>query len=205
MAYGRIYAKKVHYDGITFDSEMELIYYKELKERERKKEIAGLQVHPQYVLSKGFINANGKEIQPITYAPDFVYYDKELMKARYVDVKGMVLDEFRLKWHLFDKFLQENAKGCYLEVLKYSKTTGWVDINDYKKEMKKRRLQLIEEKNYYKNIVLKQEREKAKIERQKQREKERYTELLKKSTLYHLTYAERKRLEVLRKKIEGEK
>ena len=198
MAYGRVFAKKVKYDGYTFDSEMECIYYKELKEREAKGEVTDIRVHPSYELLHEFRNDNGKLHKAITYEPDFVFYDYVLFKQRYVDVKGMLFPEFELKWKMFDYLLQAhvNASG-YLEVLKYSKTTGFVPIEDYKKIMKTKKQQLVEEKNYYKNIVLKQEHDKEMAERKKQRELTRLNELL---SLPKITKQQQLRLNELKEK-----
>lgn len=202
MAYGRIFAKKVKYDGYTFDSEMECLYYKELKEREKKRQVTDIRVHPSYVLQKEFYANNGKKHKAITYEPDFVFFDIELGRWRYVDVKGMLLPEFEIKWKMFDKLLkllkeEYMSDLSYLEVLKYSKTTGFVPIEDYKKIMKTRKQQILEERNYYKNIVLKQEHEKELAYKKKQREIERLKVLL---SLTKLTSAQSKRLKELQEK-----
>lgn len=181
MAYGRIFAKKVKYDGYTFDSEMECLYYKELKERQAKGEVGEIYVHKSFVLQREFVAKNGKKHKAITYEPDFVFFDNEQNKWRYVDVKGMLLPEFEIKWKMFDKLLITHfpiTDNGYLEVLKYSKTTGWCNIEDYKKIMKTKKQELIAEKNYYKNIVMKQEHDKVMAERKAEREIKRLKELL---------------------------
>lgn len=177
MAYGRIFAKKVKYDGYTFDSEMECLYYKELKEREEKGEVENIKVHHSYILQEEFVANNGRKHKAITYEPDFVFYDKIENRTRYIDIKGMVLEEFALKWKMFDYKLRYHDNH-YLEVLKYSKTTSWVNIEDYKKIMKTKKQELIAEKNYYKNIVMKQEHDKVMAERKAEREIKRLKELL---------------------------
>lgn len=204
MAYGRIYAKKVKLDGYTFDSEMECQYYKELKTREAKGEVCDIQVHPSYVLQEEFVAANGKKHKAITYEPDFVFYDLKTTQLRIIDVKGMLTDEFILKWKMFDKYLQERhySKDRYLEVLKYSKTTSWVNIEDYKKIMKTKKQQLVAEKNYYKNIVLKQQHEQELAQKKKERELARLNELL---LLPKLTKAQQTRLEELKEKYNYDK
>lgn len=199
MGYGRIYAKKVKYDGYTFDSEMECLFYKELKEKEEKRLVKDIVVHPSYVLQKEFCNNNGKKHKAITYEPDFVFYDVKQKKLRFVDVKGMVTEEFALKWKMFDLYLKENGLVSYpyLEVLKYSKTTGWCNIEEYKYLMKTKKQQLVAEKNYYKNIVLAQEHKREIAERKKQRELARLKEL---KELPKLTKAQKTRLEELKEK-----
>lgn len=202
MAYGRIFAKKVNYDGYTFDSEMECLYYKELKARQANGEIGEIHVHKSFVLQKEFVNDNGRKHKAITYEPDFVFFDKKWRRTRFVDVKGMVTEEFALKWKMFDLFIKNifpspYDKPTYLEVLKYSKTTGFVPIEDYKKIMKTKKQQLVAEKNYYKNIVLKQEHDKELAQKKKERELARLKELL---ALPKLTSAQKKRLEELKEK-----
>ena len=198
MAYGRIFAKKVKYDGYTFDSEMECLYYKELKEREANEEVCDLKVHPSYELQEEFTNVVGKKFKALTYEPDFVFYDNIEKRTRYVDVKGMLLPEFEIKWKLFDYQLKyKMVNKSYLEVLKHSKTTGWCSIEDYKKIMKSKKQELIAEKNYYKNIVMKQEHDKVMAERKEEREIKRLKELL---ALSKLTKAQLTRLNELKEK-----
>lgn len=202
MGYGRIYAKKVKYDGYTFDSEMECQYYKELKERQSNGEIGEIHVHKSFMLQKEFVNDNGRKHKAITYEPDFVFYDSTIENWRYVDVKGMVTEEFALKWKMFDLHIKNvfphpYNKPRYLEVLKWSKTTGFVPIEDYKKIMKTKKQQLVAEKNYYKNIVLAQEHKREIAERKKQRELARLKEL---KELPKLNSAQKKRLEELKTK-----
>ena len=205
MYQGRIYHKKVKEDGYVFDSEMEYLYYLHLKSRLEEDEISNLQVHPSYLLLDNFKNANGKLHKAITYEPDFVYFDLDDCKTHYVDVKGFLTEEFALKWKLFDKFLIDNCQGCFLEVLKYSKTTGFVPIEKYKQEMKTRRAKLIEEKNYYKNIVLKRQHDEEVAARKEERERVRYLELIKKQNEgIKLTKQQRDRYEQLRDKYGGD-
>jgi hypothetical protein len=142
----RIYAKKVDADGYKFDSEMEYQYYLELKQRLEDKTIVNLKIHPLFELQPKF-NKNGKEWRPLHYEGDFQFEDLLTSKTRVVDVKGMILPEFEIHRKLFEfKYPQFN-----LEVLKYSKTTGWVSIDDYKKTMRTKRQQIRQERTAFKN------------------------------------------------------
>jgi hypothetical protein len=133
----RIYAKKVDADGYKFDSEMEYQYYLELKQRLEDKTIVNLKIHPLFELQPKF-NKNGKEWRPLHYEGDFQFDDLLTNTTRVVDVKGMILPEFEIHRKMFEyKYPQFN-----LEVLKYSKTTGWVSIDDYKKTMRSKRQQV---------------------------------------------------------------
>lgn len=189
---GRIYTKKVTIDGITFDSEMEALYYKELKERESSGEVENIKVHTPYVLVHAYINANGRKHKEITYEPDFIFFDKKLGTSRFIDVKGMLTDDFKIKWKMFDLILRQD--GHYLEVLKYSKTTGWVDFDQYKKAMKTKRQELIAQKNEYK----KEAEKLAKGNEKLKKEFARYYELKGKSKL---TSTETERLRMLQIKL----
>lgn len=166
---GRIFTKKEVYDGITFDSSMECDYYKLLIERESKGEIIGLKIHTPHLLMKGFTTPNGKVHKDLYYESDFEFYDNVENKKRYIDVKGMLLDDFIIKWKLFDRYLlQENA---YLEVLKYSKTTGWVEIEQYKKIMKSKKKELVEMKNLMKKQKEQMEKDLKKIKELRNKDK----------------------------------
>lgn len=195
---GRIFAKKVRYDNYVFDSEMEYQRYLFLKGKEEKKEINDLKVHPMFELQKGYINFDGKTIKPINYEADFAYHDVGTNEYIVEDVKGMETEEFKLHRKIFDYLYKDKLS---LKVIKWSKTTGFVPIEKYKEIMKTRKKQIIEEKNYYKNIVLKQEREKEKEKRKQEREIKRLEEL---SKLVHnkikLTKAQQIRLNELQEK-----
>lgn len=141
----RIYAKKVEADGYKFDSEMEYLYYLELKKRLEDGTIINLDIHPIFELQPEFTKA-GKKWKAIHYEADFVFFDNLVGKKRVVDVKGMVLPEFEIHRKMFEyKYPEHN-----LEVLKHSKTTGWVSIDDYKKTMRSRRQQIRSERAEFK-------------------------------------------------------
>lgn len=127
------FTPKVKLDGFTFDSESEAGYYKELKERERKGEVSLLTVHPLYPLQPEFRNAYGISEKAINYEADFEFYDKTLKRTRVIDVKGFLGqdDAFPLHRKMFD--FRYRDRGLCLEVLRYSKKTGFVPWDDYRK------------------------------------------------------------------------
>jgi hypothetical protein len=141
----RIYAKKVEADGYKFDSEMEYLYYCELKTRMEKGEIKDLIIHPVFQLQPAFTK-NGKQWKAMNYEADFQFYDNVTRSLRIVDVKGMMLPEFEMHRKLFEY----KYSHYELEVLKYSKTTGWVKIEDYAKAMRTRRQIIRQERAEYK-------------------------------------------------------
>lgn len=110
MYYSKYRAKKVEYNGMTFDSKKECKRYKELELLEANGEIRNLRRQVKYELIP-----KQKLIKPITrkgrtykteraayYTADFVYQEKE--NGKWVDVvedcKGMRLDTYKLKYKL---------------------------------------------------------------------------------------------------------
>jgi hypothetical protein len=142
----RIFAKKVDADGYKFDSEMEYSYYLILKERLAKGEIKDLKIHPVFLLIQEF-EKNGKKWRAMNYEADFQFYDIQKEKKRIIDVKGMVLPEFEIHRKMFEYLYPSH----HLEVLKYSKTTGWVELDSYKQTMRSKRQQIKQERTELKN------------------------------------------------------
>ena len=183
------YIKKVSYNGITFDSKEELDYYLLLLDRQEKGEINYIEIHKAYELIPSY-KVKGKTIKPLTYEADFVFYDNVLDIVRVVDVKGFADDVFKLKKKLFDyKFEYVNG----LEVMKYAKSTGWVNYDEYKKARASYKKRLIEEKNSYKTQLEQIEKQKIKDNKLHQR----YITLLDKSNTTKLTTSESNRLKYL--------
>jgi hypothetical protein len=183
------YIKKVSYNGITFDSKEELDYYLLLLDRQAKGEINYIEIHKAYELIPSY-KVKGKTIKPLTYEADFVFYDNVLDIVRVVDVKGFADDVFKLKKKLFDyKFEYVNG----LEVMKYAKSTGWVNYDEYKKARASYKKRLIEEKNSYKTQLEQIEKQKIKDNKLHQR----YITLLDKSNTTKLTTSESNRLKYL--------
>lgn len=107
---------KAEYDGQIFDSKKELRMYKKLKEMEAEGRIKDLRCQVTYELQPRFsLVKNGKTRvnRPITYTPDFVFYDNEQKRTRVLDAKGVRTDIYLIKKKLFEwKFRKE---GLYLE------------------------------------------------------------------------------------------
>lgn len=145
----RIYGKKTVLDGITFDSEMESKYYVHLKELGEV--IQNLEIHKSFILQEAFTDSTGEKHRAITYAPDFIYYDTRDELWHYVDTKGYLDDMSKLIWKLFIKKMDSDEelkdKNKKYSIIKYSKTTGFVDYKDYKKLMASSRKKAITEKN----------------------------------------------------------
>lgn len=172
MRRGRIFGKKTIVDGITFDSEMESKYYLHLKEQGYV--IKYLEIHKSFTLQESFTDSEGNKHQAITYAPDFIFYDTRDEHWYYVDTKGYLDDMSRLLWKLFVKHIETtetdpNRKKKY-QIVKYSKTTGFVNYKDYKRLMASARRKATLEKN--EAVAAKNQLEKDLMTIKKLREKE---------------------------------
>lgn len=194
MARFNQYIKKVQYNGITFDSNEECEYYKLLKEREAKGEIEYLKVHKSFELLTEY-EVNGKLIKAITYEADFVFYDKEMKENRAIDVKGFADDVFKLKKKLFDYHYGHKFQ-LGLEVMKYAKSTGWVNYDEYKKARASYKKRLVAEKNSYKTQL-------NELEKQREKDIKLFDRLKVLRELPKLTKQQRERLAYLEEHFKG--
>ena len=115
--------KKVEFEGIKFDSEMEKDFYLYLLKKHKKEDII---IQPSYTLLEAFRDKGGKLVRAITYKADF-----EVLGVSY-DVKGIVLPVFLLKEKLFKyKYPEKELKV----ICKAPKYTGleWIELNELKK------------------------------------------------------------------------
>lgn len=145
----RIFGKKTILDGITFDSEIEAKYYEYLKNRGDS--IKNLEIHKSFTLQERFVDDHKNIYKEIKYSPDFIYYDEEDNSYHFIDVKGYLDDKSALIWKMFVKHIMNMGrieyKKAVFSIIKYSKTTGFVDLKDYKKAMASARAKAIQEKN----------------------------------------------------------
>ena len=121
--------KKVEFEGIKFDSEMEKDFYLYLLKKHKKEDII---VQPSYTLLESFRDKDGKLIRAITYKADF-----EVLGVSY-DVKGIVLPVFLLKEKLFKyKYPEKKLKV----ICKAQKYTGleWIELSELKKIRKEKK------------------------------------------------------------------
>lgn len=107
---------KTEYDGIMFDSRKEMYMYIALKKWLDEGRIENLQLQVTYELQPRFSIRKGKLLRinrPITYTPDFVFFDKLEGRVRVLDAKGMKTETYKIKKKLFEyKFREE---GLYIE------------------------------------------------------------------------------------------
>jgi len=90
-------------DGIHFDSKIEAERYKVLKLLKKCGNITNLEVHPKFVLLKGFTDNKGKKVSQITYSADFRYIDLKTNSDIVEDVKSEATEKdkaFVIKWKL---------------------------------------------------------------------------------------------------------
>ena len=106
-------AKKQLYNGITFQSQLELHCYKKLETDKITVEyekttftIFDPLIYPQacYEGTKKKLYNKGSKIRAITYTPDFVDPNGKWI----IETKGYANESFPLRWKLFKKHLKDN-------------------------------------------------------------------------------------------------
>ena len=91
-------AKKVTFDGKTFDSQKEAQRYAELRLLDRGKVISDLKCQVKFELIPNQKDENGKVIErAVNYIADFVYIDKNTGKTVVEDTKGFKTKEYIIK------------------------------------------------------------------------------------------------------------
>ena len=91
-------AKKVTYDGKTFDSQKEAQRYAELRLLERGKVISSLKCQESFQLIPNQYDENGKVIErAVNYIADFVYTDLKTGEQIVEDTKGFRTKEYIIK------------------------------------------------------------------------------------------------------------
>ena len=130
---------KVKYDNILFDSELEVEYYKYLKENNIR-----FMYQNEYKNNPIKINLGRRK----TYTPDFIVFDDENKIIKIIELKGYakwsanednnIMDFMKNKVATDKDFLIEwlaqldiDTRGWDIEYyrLKHLKTYGWVDFN----------------------------------------------------------------------------
>lgn len=121
------------YDGIVFDSNVEMRFYKEIVcEKMKTGEIISFQLQKEYILQPSFVHL-GKKIQPIKYVADFfiVYKDGH---EQVVDTKGypdsVALIKRKMFWYTFPEI-------DYIWMKWVKKFGGWIEYEQYK-ELKRK-------------------------------------------------------------------
>ena len=135
------------FDGIVFDSVMEMKYYRDvLCPKVESGEITMVQLQKPYELQPKFIH-NGKSVQPIKYIADFyvVYADG---REEVIDTKGMPDSVALIKRKMF-WFVYPEVDYKWITYVK--KFGGWLDYETVKQlrkeEKKKKAMEIKEEVN----------------------------------------------------------
>ena len=115
-------ATKVVYDGIKFDSKLDMWMYEALK----KNELPFTYSTQRFTIVDGF-EYKGKKYLPITYKPDFVS-DKFI-----IECKGFGNELFPMRWKLFKRYLMLNNLDYDLYICKNKK-----EINDLIYDIKRK-------------------------------------------------------------------
>lgn len=175
-------------DIIRFDSEIEYLYYLELLQKKSEGKIRDINIHQSFVLIPEYTNIDGELIQRMDYECDFFYFDIEKNKQMCVDVKGVEEPEFVLKRKIFDYIYRDKFK---ITIMKYSKSTGFVEKSEYKKSRK--RVMKLKEEN---KLLKEKQKAQEKLDKENIKYKNRYNEL---KAMQKLSSVQRKRLAELDK------
>lgn len=124
-------SKKSICDGITFDSNDEMMYYQLLKKHKNKGIIKDFELQPTYVLINGFTK-HGKKYRQITYTPDFKVYHLD-GTIECIDVKGFSTQQGDLRRKLFDSRYDEKLTWVSRSI-KHGNADGWINYDDLKKK-----------------------------------------------------------------------
>jgi hypothetical protein len=102
MPRNKYNARKVTIDGIEFDSKAEGRRYMFLKSEQQAGRISDLQCHPRFRLLDSF-DWNGKHYRPVSFTPDFQYFEVGSEKTVVEDVKSKPTQtrDFKLRLRLW--------------------------------------------------------------------------------------------------------
>jgi len=118
---GAVNSKKSVYDGVTFQSKLEMYCYKKLKEAgiDFKYEEDTYEIFPGFKhkgrygkkSSRGFGVKENRVIRAVTYTPDFVSDKHRFI----IETKGYVPSQhsFPLRFKMFLNYCQQNGMGDY--------------------------------------------------------------------------------------------
>ena len=129
--------KKRTYNGVIFDSVLEMKYYRDvICPLEKSGDIVKCELQRAYELQPKFSHDN-KIVQPIKYVADFVLHFKD-GHEEVIDTKGYPDQTALLKRKLF---WYKYPDVSYKWITWVKKFGGWIDYEEYK------RLKRIEKKN----------------------------------------------------------
>lgn len=124
------------YNGIVFDSILEMKYYRDvLCPKVKSGDVVSYELQKPYELQPKFVH-DGKSVQPIKYVADFfiVYKDGH---EEVIDTKGCPDSVAILKRKMFWYHFPDVNYKWITWVKKYG---GWIDYEEYKKLKKEEKL-----------------------------------------------------------------
>ena len=142
-------ARKIEYNGILFDSKLEVYCYKKLKEANLPFKYEGqtfVLIEPIKFKGKSYEMRkvkDGKTFKPVTnniramtYTPDFVGHYPHSKRKVYIETKGQPNDQFPIRWKLFKRYLALNNIEADLFMPRNQKQIDQMVelIKDYKDE-----------------------------------------------------------------------
>ena len=137
--------EKRTFDGITFDSKLEMKYYKDvLLPMKESGEVSLIELQKKYVLQEGFEH-DGRRVQPIYYVADF-YVEFADGRSQVIDTKGMPDSVAIIKRKLFWNRYPELD---YVWISYVKKFGGWGLYDDHKRlrNLEKRSKKELKEEN----------------------------------------------------------
>lgn len=121
--------EKRSYNGITFDSVLEMKYYRDVVlPGVESGDIANYELQKKYILQEGFTR-NGKRVLPITYVADF-YIEYADGRIQVIDIKGCPDTTAKIKRKLF---WCKYPDLDYIWISYIKKFGGWGLYDDYVK------------------------------------------------------------------------
>lgn len=128
------------FDGIVFDSQMEMRFYRDVVlPQSRSGDIKHFELQKKYILQPKFHNGN-KIVQPIIYVADFfIEYNDGTIEV--IDTKGCPDSVAKIKRKMF-WYRYPNIKYkwiCYSKVDGNDENGGWCDYQYVQEQRKKRK------------------------------------------------------------------
>ena len=128
------------YNGITFDSQMEMRYYRDVVlPLARSGDIAHYELQKKYILQPKFYHGS-KLVQPIIYIADF-YIEYSNGNIEVIDTKGCPDSVAKIKrkmfWFLYPDITYRWI--CYSKIDGTDENMGWCDYEYVKEQRKKRK------------------------------------------------------------------
>lgn len=114
-------AKPERREGRYFASGAEADYVAEVRLRERLGEVVDVELQPKVVLVAG-----------ITYKPDLVFTETATGVRKFIEVKGVVTDRFRL----ICKLWRYSGPGLLVVVKRKSKRSGFQTVREIMPELR---------------------------------------------------------------------